>query len=114
MRPEYVLLFLTVGLGVYLTRYLPFLFYLLQRLDGEEQSVSEERLGWLEYVGPCVLAGLLVVSLLPEPGSGQARAELLASALTLVPTILVAVRYQNLGLTVLTGVISYWLIWLVL
>jgi branched-subunit amino acid transport protein len=38
---------------------------------------------------------------------------LVRAGIALLPTLVVAVRYDNLGLTVLIGVTAYWLISLV-
>jgi branched-subunit amino acid transport protein len=48
---------------------------------------------------------LLVGSLL----SGREASDLLVVAIALAPTVLVAFRLGNLGLTVLVGVLAYWL-----
>jgi hypothetical protein len=39
---------------------------------------------------------------------------LLTTVVALVPTVLVAVRFGNLGLTVLAGVLAYWLTWMLI
>jgi branched-subunit amino acid transport protein len=61
--------------------------------------------GLLGFVGPSVNAALLVGSLL----SGREASDLLVVAIALAPTVLVAFRLGNLGLTVLVGVLAYWL-----
>ena len=110
MRPEFLILSLLVGLGTYLTRLLP-LLVALRRGTSETES-GEAVGGWfagaLRYVGPSIIVGLLVTSVLPQPGEGDAT-ELLKTGAALVPTVYVAVRFENLGLTVLVGVLSYWL-----
>lgn len=104
MRYEVLLLFLLVGAGVYLTRAAPLLAALREeKVEGEEPDRGL-RLG-LRYVGPSVVAALLVVSALPQEGYG---AGVLSVVAALVPTALVAVRFRNLGLTVLAGVLAYW------
>lgn len=61
----------------------------------------------LPFVGPSVVVALLVTSVLPEASDG---AELVRVGVALLPTLVVAVRSGNLGLTVLVGVTAYWLI----
>ncbi len=61
--------------------------------------------GLLGFVGPSVIAALLVGSLL----SGREASDLLVVAIALAPTVLVAFRLGNLGLTVLVGVLAYWI-----
>ena len=99
-----LLLFLVVGVGNYLMRFLPLLIALRHReRTGQEAATG----GLLPLVGPAVVVALLVTSLLP----GDYDAQLLVrNAAALVPTLLVALRFGNLGLTVLTGVFSYALV----
>jgi branched-subunit amino acid transport protein len=58
----------------------------------------------LPLVGPSVIAALLVMSVLPEVfgfGAGLAR-----HAVALLITLAVALKYGNLGLTLLAGVLA--------
>ncbi len=103
-----LLLFLLVGVGNYLMRFLPLLFALRHR-EGRGQDAPTK--GLLPLVAPAVVVALLVTSLLP--GDPAADAELVRNAAALVPTLLVAIRFGNLGLTVLTGILAYALISLV-
>lgn len=108
MRAEYVALFLVVGAGVYLTRFLPLLVVMRrEEANGDGVTSTAEPSGWLRFVGPSIIAALLVTSVLPEPGAWM---ELSRATLALAPTVFVAVRFRNLGLTVLIGVCCYWLI----
>ena len=105
-----LLLFLVVGAGNYLLRFLPLLFALRRReTTGQEDATG----GLLLLVGPSVVAALLVASLLPAGSATSYGEEILRSAVALVPTLLVALRFGNLGLTVLTGVFAYALVALV-
>lgn len=109
MRAELVLLFLAVGAGTYATWLLP-LLAALRRVgtdgEGPAQESSDGFLGGLlGFVGPSVIAALLVGSLL----SGREASDLLVVAIALAPTVLVAFRLGNLGLTVLVGVLAYWI-----
>ena len=111
MRAELLLLFLVVGAGNYLMRFLP-LLWALRRGEAESGEATGSRLGrLLPFVGPSVVVALLVTSLLPEAGTG---AELSRTGIALLPTLAAAVRYGNLGLTVLVGVAAYWLVSLVM
>ena len=106
-----LLLFLVVGLGNYLMRFLPLLVALRRReRTGQEAPTG----GLLPLVGPAVVVALLVVSLLPGDSSAGYDAEhLVRNAAALVPTLLVALKFGNLGLTVITGVFAYALVALV-
>ena len=107
MRSELLLLFLVVGAGNYLMRFLP-LFWALRRGEARSDDAPGRGLsGPLPFVGPSVVVALLATSLLPETGTGAA---LLRTGLALLPTLAVAVRSNNLGLTVLVGVVAYWLV----
>lgn len=111
MRAELLLLFLVVGTGNYLMRFLP-LLWALRRGEAETRDAASGGLGrLLPFVGPSVVVALLATSLLPEAGDG---AGLIRVGVALLPTLVVAVRSGNLGLTVLVGVMAYWLISLVL
>jgi branched-subunit amino acid transport protein len=109
MRAELLLLFLAVGAGHYLMRFLPLLWALRREMTGEGSETSGSGLldGLLPFVGPSVVAVLLVTSVLPEARDGM---EVLRTGLALLPTLLSAVRSGNLGLTVLVGILAYWLV----
>ena len=109
MRTELLLLFLVVGAGNYLMRFLPLLWALRSGSTGEGSETSGGGLlnGLLPFVGPSVVAALLVASILPETRDGT---ELLRTGLALLPTLFIAVRSGNLGLTVLVGVLACWLV----
>lgn len=102
-----MLLFVVVGVGNYLMRFLPLLWAL--RNGGEEpgEATGGDPGGLLPFVGPSVVVALLVTSVLPETGTGAA---MIRTGLALLPTLAVAVRSNNLGLTVLAGVAAYWLV----
>lgn len=109
-------LFVVVGLGNYLMRCLPLLISLRHReerppdaADGAE--APDDRLasdGPFSLVGPCVVVALLVTSLLPQGDEPPFGARMALDLVALVPTVLVAWRTRNLGLTVLVGVLAYW------
>ncbi len=111
MRPELLLLFLIVGAGNYLMRFLP-LLWMLRRRETESGGGAgagarvETAGGLLTFVGPSIVAALLITSVLSgiDNGTGLVRA-----GIALLPTVIVAVRSGNLGLTVLVGVAAYWL-----
>jgi branched-subunit amino acid transport protein len=110
MRAELLLLFLVVGAGNYLMRFLPLLWALRRGTtggEGSETSRSGLLDGLLPFVGPSVVVALLVTSILPEARDGT---EVLRTGLALLPTLLAAMRSGNLGLTVLVGILAYWLV----
>ncbi len=110
MQAELLLLFLVVGVGNYLMRFIP-LFWALRREEAETRDAASGGLGGLlPFVGPSVVVALLVASVLPEASDGTGS---LRVGITLLPTLVVALRFGNLGLTVLVGVSAYWLISLV-
>ena len=113
IRPEILVLCLTVGLATYLIRFVPFLIArrLGSREDDVPQGPSDSRgLRVLELIGPSIVAALLVTSILPQPGNAELGLQLVRSILALAPTLVAAVLWKNLGLTVLVGMGSYWLI----
>ncbi len=110
MRPEFLLLFLLVGAGNYLMRFLP-LLWTLRRRDAEQgDEVNGAHGGLLSFVGPSVIVALLVAAIFSEAGNGSG---LIRTGITLLPTVIVAMRSGNLGLTVLVGVAAYWIVSLV-
>ena len=107
MSTDSPLFFVLIGLGVYLTRLVPLLLALRQRTeaaDSNEEPGSVD--GWLGFVGPSVIAALLVTSVLPQPGQAL-WPDLSRTGAALLPTVAVAIGFKNLGLTVLVGVCSY-------
>jgi len=108
VRPELLALFLIVGLGNYLMRYVPLLLA-LRRGDGTEIAPeARRRPDPLALVGPCVVVALLVTTVLPAAGEPGFAGGLARNLAALLPTALVAARTRNLGFTVLTGVLVYW------
>ena len=111
MRVELLLLFLAVGLGNYLMRFLPLLWALRWKEAETSHYAASGRLGGLlPFVGPSVVVALLVTSL---PTEALGWMVMLRTGIALLLTLVVAVRYDNLALTVLVGVAVYWLILLV-
>ena len=113
-QAELVVLVMLVGAGTYLTRAAPLLAALLRYGDREQEEDAHDPFGGLagvlRLVGPAVVAALLVTSLLPGPSDPDFWAKLALNAAALVPACLAAVRWKNLGLTVLMGTISYLLL----
>jgi branched-subunit amino acid transport protein len=112
---EILALILLVALGTYLTRALPLLAALLRRGDAPGRETKRDDPaggtgGLLPLVGPSVIAALLVTSLLPDPSESGFWLRLVLGVAALVPACLAAVRWRNLGLTVLAGVASYLLV----
>lgn len=103
-----LLILLVVGAGNYLMRFLPLLVALRRREGIGQEAASRGRL--LPLVAPAVIVALLATSLLPDNSSPGYAAELARSTAALVPTLLVALKFENLALTVLTGVAAYALV----
>ena len=119
IRLEILVLCGVIGLATYLIRFVPFL--IARRLgdrgnDAPQSSpASDSRsLRMLELIGPSIVAALLVTSILPQPGETEFGLQLVRSLLALTPALISAILWKNLGLTVLVGIGSYWLISLLL
>ena len=115
IRPEILVLCGVIGLATYLIRFVPFL--VAQRLKDREDEApqgspaSDSRsLRMLGLIGPSIVAALLVTSILPQPGEAEFGLQLARSLLALTPALVSAVLWRNLGLTVVVGISSYWLI----
>ena len=112
IRAEILVLCIVVGLATYLIRFVPFLIaqHLGSREGDTPQSSSGSR-GFkvLELIGPSIVAALLITSILPQPDEADFGLQLIRSLLALTPTLIVAVLWKSLGLTVLVGISSYWL-----
>jgi len=107
MSNDSPLFFVLIGLGVYLTRLVPLLLALRRGAgDGETDETPGAMDGWLGFVGPSVIAALLVTAVLPQPGQAL-WPDLARTGVALLPTVAVAVGFKNLGLTVLVGIFSY-------
>ena len=105
-----MLLFLSVGIGNYLMRFLPLLWALrgAETEPGEPRDAVSTKLGGLlPFVGMSVVGALLVTSVFPEV---EDTAGAVRTATALLPTLAVAMRFGNLGLTVLVGVSAFWLV----
>lgn len=107
MSPGLLLLFLVVGVGNYLMRFLPLLIALRRHESAGQEAATGEL---LSLVGPAVIVALLATSLFPGGSATGYDLELARNAAALVSTLLVALRFGNLGLTVLTGVFTYALV----
>ena len=110
MGADSPLLFALIGVGVYLTRVVPLALALRREDHSQEIEESDDALGamdgWLGFVGPSIIAALLVAAVLPEPGQDM-WPELARTGAALAPTVAVAVLFENLGLTVVVGILSY-------
>ena len=103
-----LLILVVVGVGNYLMRFLPLLVALRRREATGQGAASRGLL--LPLVAPAVIVALLVTSVLPDDSAPGYAAELVRGTAALVPTLLVALRFGNLALTVLTGVCAYALV----
>lgn len=119
IRPEILVLCVVIGLVTYLIRFVPFL--IAQRLGNREDGSSRDssvpdRPGFrmLELIGPSIVAALLITSILPQPDEAEFGLQLVHSLLALIPTLIAAMRWKSLGLTVLVGIGSYWLVTILL
>lgn len=100
---------LLVGVGTYLMRLLPLVAVrrAQRRADAPVGSPAARWGGWLELVGPAVIAALLATSVVPEPSDPAFWSKLGPGVAALGLTGLVANRWRNLGLTVVAGVAAY-------
>lgn len=117
IRPEILVLCIAVGLTTYLIRFVPFL--IAQRFGNQTDSATRgtsesTSLKILELIGPSIVAALLITSILPQPGEANFGLQLTRSLLSLTPALISALLWRNLGLSVVIGVSSYWLISLLL
>jgi branched-subunit amino acid transport protein len=91
-----------MGVVTYIPRWLPLL--LLSR-----RQLPQWMVDWLDFIPVAILSALLAPLLLvsgPAPHLDPLRAELFAA----LPTFAVAWGTRSLGLTVLAGMLSFWLI----
>lgn len=114
IRPEILVLCLGVGLTTYLIRFVPFL--IARRLGDRKGGVSKDYdtprgrgLRVLELIGPCIVAALLITSILPGPDEAEFGLQLVRSTLALAPVLISALIWRNLGVSVVIGISSYWL-----
>ena len=112
MSAEFLVVLLVLALGTYLMRAVP-LLSALPRREAERERAGGSTL--LRLAVPAIMVALLVTALLPAPSetplqSEAFRREVYLAAAALVPTTAVALRTDSLGLTVVVGVASYWLI----
>ena len=87
-------------------RFLPLLWMLRRETESGGGARAVSTGGLLTFAGPSIVAALLVTSVLSEVENGMG---LVRAGIALLPTVVVALRFGNLGLTVLVGVAAYWL-----
>lgn len=100
--PEYLLIILGMGLVTYLPRVLPLLLLAQRRLP-------QGLIDWLSLIPVAILAALLAPGLFlssHEQTLTLGKPELYAA----IPTFLFALRTRSLGLSVIIGMSSYWLL----
>lgn len=100
--PDYALMIIGMGVVTYVPRWLPLVILSRRRLPGW-------LVHWLEFVPVAILSALLAPLLLTSgepPRLDLGRPELLAA----LPTLAVALRTRSLGVTVLAGMLMFWLI----
>jgi branched-subunit amino acid transport protein len=99
---DYILLVLAMGAVTYLPRMLPLVALSRRKLP----SWFAE---WLELIPPAILSALIAPTLFAESAPralSLGKAELLAAILTL----LFALKTRSLAGSVVTGMLSYWLV----
>ncbi len=99
--PDYLLLFIGMGLVTYLPRAIP-LLYLAHR------QIPAWLIDWLGLIPVAILSALLAPGLFTDPAVRNlelGRLELLVA----IPTLLFALKTRSLGGTVLVGMLLYWL-----
>jgi len=100
--PDYAMMILAMGLVTFIPRWLPLLF--LSRRDLPQWLVD-----WLDFIPVAILSALLAPLLVtsgPLPHLDFQRVELVAA----LPTFGVACWTRSLGVTVLAGMLSFWLL----
>ena len=100
--PEYAVTILFMGLVTYIPRWLPLLFL-------SRRQLPQWLVDWLDFIPVAILSALLAPLLLisgPAPHLDFLRPELFAA----LPTFAIALGTRSLGVTVLAGMASFWLI----
>lgn len=100
LEREYIILVFAMGIVTYVPRWAPLFLLTSRRLP---DRVTE----WLDLIPAAILSALLLPALLlgAEPRQiSLLRPELLVA----VPTFLFALKTKSLGLTVVVGMMLYW------
>lgn len=101
LRSELLLLFLGMGLVTYLPRWLP-LFLLSQR------SLPEWLIYWLDLIPAAILSALLLPALVTT-GNPPSLSILQPEFFVAIPTFLIAWKTRSLAVTVIAGMLLFWL-----
>lgn len=102
-NPDYLLLFIGMGLVTYLPRFIPLALFAKREVPA---WFSE----WLSYIPPALLAALLVPELiLAKAPQGVSLNFLNPKLWVAVPTFFIAAKTKSLGGTVVAGMLLYWL-----
>lgn len=111
---QLILTILLIGLGTYLMRAVPLLIAISMGRR-ERTGVSGQRGNRivstsLSLVGPAIISALLALSLVPAGPASNFVEHLIRNVIAAAIVCVVAARWRHVGLTVLTGIVSYWLV----
>lgn len=98
---HYIYLIAGMGLATYLPRWFPLVVLSRRRLN-------ERLVAWLDLIPAAILSALVVPALVTAGEPRQLdlfRPELLVG----IPTFLIAAKTRSLGVTVIAGMLLYWL-----
>jgi branched-subunit amino acid transport protein len=99
---EYLYCIIGMGLVTYLPRWFP-----LVVLSGRELPDIFRR--WLEFIPVSILSALVAKAVFIDPSTGGFQV-FQKNFFAAVPTLAVALKTKSLGLTVIAGMLSYWLL----
>ena len=99
---EYLLCILGMGLVTYLPRWLP-----LAVLSGREIPVVFRR--WLSFIPVSILSALVAKAVFIDPSTGAFEV-FQKSFFAAVPTFAFAFKTKSLGMTVIAGMFTYWIL----
>lgn len=102
LESDYIILIFAMGIVTYVPRWAP-LFLLTSR------RLPDRMIEWLDLIPAAILSALLLPALVLSAEPRQMsllRPELLVA----VPTFLFALKTKSLGLTVVVGMMLYWLV----
>jgi branched-subunit amino acid transport protein len=101
-REEYLFCILGMGLVTYLPRWLP-----LAVLSGRE--IPEIFRKWLSFIPVGILSALVAKAVFIDPSTGGFEV-FQKSFFAALPTLAFALKTKSLGMTVIVGMFTYWIL----